>query len=563
MTNINRNDGILRPLCPFQFNSGNKNTIHLNFVNNTAKYGGSAIYGGVLDECNNISVLTNGRTSLLYSYINISHIATFIQPETDSDPIASNPNRVCLCSQDRKHQQCNERSITMKLHPGQTITLPLVAVGQREGRVPAVIQASLNISRGKLGHLQHTQNTTTTCSNLTYTVMSSENVTMTLGVAGACSGLGQNLTVYMEMLPCPAGFQLSNESKQCICQWRLRKYGVTCNINDQTIHRRKEQHFWVGYTNTSRERGLLLHPYCPFDYCISEPINFTLNDTDKQCRYNRSRILCGQCKPGFSLTLGGSVCTEDCSNAYLSLIAVFALAGLALTVFLFPLRLTVAEGTVNGLIFYANIIHINRTLFFPSSQTNILTVFIAWINLDLGITTCFYREMDMYTRVWLQFVFPIYIWALCSSIILLSRRSSRIAALLGTNPVAVLATLFLLSYTKILRTVTEALSFTQVQYPQNNTRIVWLYDANVPLAKQSSRQRSSFRYFTCITSQRKCGNGGLTARSTTNRLRAFLLLAEGFLPETVVFLSSPITISHVSRLFCTEVCCLTWKNGVC
>ena len=107
--------------------------------------------------------------------------------------------------------------------------------------------------------------------------------------------------------------------------------------------------------------------------------------------------------------LGASVCREDCSNAYLSLIGVFALAGLALVVFLFALRLTVAAGTVNGLIFYANIVHINRTLFFPSSQTNIVTVFIAWINLDFGITTCFYREMDMYTSVWLQFAVPLYI----------------------------------------------------------------------------------------------------------------------------------------------------------
>ena len=69
-------------------------------------------------------------------------------------------------------------------------------------------QSYMPLYTRKLGHLQHTQNTTTTCSNLAYTVLSSQNLTMTLGVAGTCYGLGQNLTVYMEMLLCPAGFEL-------------------------------------------------------------------------------------------------------------------------------------------------------------------------------------------------------------------------------------------------------------------------------------------------------------------------------------------------------------------
>jgi len=57
---------------------------------------------------------------------------------------------------------------------------------------------------------------------------------------------------------------------------------------------------------------------------------------------------------------------------------------------LFACNLTVTEGTLNGLIFYANIIWINRSIYFPAMATNALTIFIAWINLDFGIQTCFY-----------------------------------------------------------------------------------------------------------------------------------------------------------------------------
>ena len=44
-----------------------------------------------------------------------------------------------------------------------------------------------------------------------------------------------------------------------------------------------------------------------------------------------------------------------------------------------------------------------------SSIHPMLSVFIAWINLDFGIETCFYSGMDTYQKTWLQFAFPLYI----------------------------------------------------------------------------------------------------------------------------------------------------------
>ena len=61
----------------------------------------------------------------------------------------------------------------------------------------------------------------------------------------------------------------------------------------------------------------------------------------------------------------------------------------------------------------------------------------------------------------------------------LYRLSVRVSAMFGSNPVAVLATVILMSYTKLLHTSIVALSFTELQYPANVTRRVWLYDANI------------------------------------------------------------------------------------
>ena len=74
-------------------------------------------------------------------------------------------------------------------------------------------------------------------------------------------------------------------------------------------------------------------------------------------------------------------------------------------------------------------------------------------NLDFGIETCFYNGLDTYSKTWLQFVFPVYLWVLVGLMIIVSHYSQRFAKLLSNNPVSVLATLILLSYTKILCTL--------------------------------------------------------------------------------------------------------------
>ena len=146
---------------------------------------------------------------------------------------------------------------------------------------------------------------------------------------------------------------------------------------------------------------------------------------------------------------------------------------------------------LNGLLFYVNIVGVNCNIFLPVDSTDAFSVFIAWLNLDWGIETCFYNGMDAYSKIWLQFVFPVYIWLLVGLIILVSHFSHRFANLLGNNPVSVLATLILLSYTKILSTLIAAIiCITFLQYPDHNRR-VWLYDATIDYL---SGKRGRFRF---------------------------------------------------------------------
>ena len=313
-----------------------------------------------------------------------------------------------------------------------------------------------------------------------YNLYSTDNYEqLTFHPDGPCNR--EYLSLYVTLLPCPPGFTQSND--ECVCEQRLMKYATTCTIDEDgiiSILQNNGSRFWInGSYENGTFIGLTLCETCPVEYCKTETIAISLNNPDIQCALNRSGVLCGACVINNSLMFGSSRC-RVCSNTYLALLLPFAAAGIALVIFLFILRLTVAAGMLNSVILYANIVQVNRHLFFPINTVNVLTVFIAWMNLDLGIETCFYNGMTAYAQTLLQFAFPIYIWILIIIIIITSRYSVSVSKLIGHNPIAVLATLLLMSYTKILKIIIDVYSYAKLEYPDNKIVTVWLKDGNVP-----------------------------------------------------------------------------------
>ena len=370
----------------------------------------------------------------------------------------------------------------MLVHNGDTDYNTISNISsKREGTISTTVRG-VSYDNYYLLNSEYLQMVNNSCTKLNYTVFSlSQNVFIDLQADGSpCSKYDntEELRIFVTLnQTCPTGFDISEPINSCVCEPRLAKYAGRhqCNITNGLgqIKRNSGQQFWVGYEDQSNQ--LILHPRCPFDYCINSTVVFPLNNTDMQCAGNRSGLLCGACKKGYSRVLSTFQC-KLCTDSHIILLIPFALMGVALVFLLLVCKLTVATGTLSGLVFYANIIATNHTTFLPANP--ILSVFIAWLNLDFGIETCFYNGMDTYSKTWLQFLFPVYIWVLIGLMILVSNHSHRFAKLLGNNPVSVLATLILLSYTKILRTMITVINMTYLEYPTYN-RMVWLYDANI------------------------------------------------------------------------------------
>ena len=160
---------------------------------------------------------------------------------------------------------------------------------------------------------------------------------------------------------------------ECICDIKLKSYPISCNYTTKTITK-KCTTAWIAYISIENVSGYLIYPHCSMDYChppaSTTEINLNVqNGADVQCAHNRSGLLCGTCSPGLCLSLGSSCCLPCHAHWPGILVAIIIsslLAGIVLGTFVLILNLTVVVGTVNGLIFYANIVATNQDKFFPS-----------------------------------------------------------------------------------------------------------------------------------------------------------------------------------------------------
>ena len=284
---------------------------------------------------------------------------------------------------------------------------------------------------------------------------------------------------YVQLLPCPVGFTLQDGI--CDCDPILSEYIDKCYIDYSAV--RRPPSTWISAFKLTLNSTKYLISECSMDYCLPYSSNVNLLHSDVQCQFNRTGILCSECQQHLSMVFGSSRCME-CTNLYILITIIVIVAGIILVALLYLLNLTVTVGTITGIVLYANIISINDSVFLANDNVfKLYRVFISFVNLDLGIETCFYNGMDMYVKIWLLFFFPFFLIFTAFVIIIASRHSTRILRLTFSRSLPVLVTLFLFSYNGVLRTVLTVLfSYSTITHlPSGHQQMVWSIDASVPL----------------------------------------------------------------------------------
>ena len=465
---------------PFQYANppGNsKPIIPIAFWNNTAGTSGDDIYGFVIYD----------------SQVSFSYNNSYIRSSTD-------PVKICFCY--LGNSSCLNTSSVQHIFPGQKLKYNVALFGYNASRtsysltdgvvvikVDDVKVYTYNFSSAHCSTIEYSPNqTTTTRHNITLLIQN-------------CCHLFTHFTIH----ECPIGFSIDSSQDVCTCSQSVSRENVTCDIVSFNITHNGL--LWIGTNDTStpfnanqtNPNACIINEDCLL-YCSPNPVTFKMNDTDPQCVDDRGQVMCGSCRDGYSLLMGSNKCGH-CDNDYTIIvwIALFAVMGILLVAVLIALNLTVSVGTLNGLLFYANIVKLYGPVFSRKGALPVLSQVISWINLDFGIEACFYNFMDSYAKQWLQFVFPLYLWMIIIVIIWLCRRYGKISRLMGSHAVPVLSTLFLLSYTKLVRTIVIVLHKRDITLHCINGSMIsvskWYEDPNVDYAKGKHAGLFAFALF--------------------------------------------------------------------
>ena len=476
--------------CLFRLPDDNAaNDISLVFTGNQGKPGGSVIHANVEDV--DFTIENQTFTALE----DLETIALLNQ--NNSEPkYYSESYLFCFCINGSTQKCEKERRKDLTVTRGKKFNITVRALRFYGDHNDEPVQSNLesllesdsenfvSLSSQLVGSFQVVHNEK--CAELIFRVNSvSDQETVVLNIGESI--LNEDKTLYLDIAfdeSCPLGFALVGN--KCDCDTRIAEHFEECDLDEETFRRKNESLiFWMGsFASNNTSASLLFYEGCPRGYCIGNGI-FSLSDDELSiCDNNRTGNLCGECNEGCSLLLGGVKC-DDCSekNAHLALLIVFAALGIVLVALIFLIQTTVAMGTINGLILYINIVDVNQNSFLTSNFFKGYTIFISWLNLDFGFETCFYNGMDQRQYAAWQFVFPVYLWLLVGGIVVVCRYSLKVSTFFGSsNPVAVLATIILLTYNSLVQNIITIFSPAHLVTSDNSTLVVWRYDGNIVYA---------------------------------------------------------------------------------
>ena len=319
----------------------------------------------------------------------------------------------------------------------------------------------------------------TRCTSVDYAVFVKANCSKpNSGLITLAVSFVQALNIAFELINCPFGYKMKQIGDKCGCVCDEFFFSKDVTDDFQCIPGkifRNDLQSWLSIINNHLEHTT----FCLPTYCNNNVKTFKLSSANVLCANNHAGRACGGCVDGYGRVFGSSVC-KQCSSVWVTTILLYGLLGVLLVFLIYKLQFTVTVGAINGLVFFCNCMSINEELLFNTviSNFSILRVFFSFINLDLGFELCFYNEMSQLAKTGLQFAFPVHLWLLITFTVFLGRCHFCNKWSFPHSAVSVLATIFLLSYSKILRTIIEIYSLSQVQ-TSDGTISVWQPDPNV------------------------------------------------------------------------------------
>ena len=325
-------------------------------------------------------------------------------------------------------------------------------------------------------------------SQSTARVMGPEDTNLTLSLRSTNSLARTLLNVILTNCMDGFVFKASETAGECKCSSHFstaNQNNVICSSTYGNIS--VAEGFWFGSINGNSQLGTDGGSYL-VTVCFSPNCNvrggrtiINTSNLDEQCTFGRSGVLCGGCRPGYSINLGTFECKSCPGYNGIGLILFFVIVGVALVALISLLDINVSNGWLNGMILYANIFVIFREDLLTRGEFPAY-FFFSWLSLQWGIPSCFFDGLRPIQSTGLEFVFPMYLWVLVVTIVVvfaLCPLKEKWQSLVK-NPPKVLATILLLSFTSIMGTSIRVLGAVRFITFSGVLHFRWRVDANVP-----------------------------------------------------------------------------------
>ena len=293
-----------------------------------------------------------------------------------------------------------------------------------------------------------------------------------------------NADVTINILECPIGFHYNHTYQRCLCDPLVNnRLGGYCE--EDNVQLVVPAGKWLGClsdTNCSSSVDLVLLD-CYFSYCNPHGTPFDPANVSTQCANDsfRTGVMCGQCKPGYSMPLDSIRC-HQCTGSPRIWVAVGLvvnfLGGLLLFLCISIFRITIEKGWTNAVIFFSNVVFPYTIFDQIASSLVYLLVPVRWMSLEGGIGRCFVNGLDSTTSFVFRLSFPIYLYVLMAVFAVLCRCSSFVSR--HFSPTKTLVTLTFLTYISIFKTCASVISYVTVwNLARTESSHRWLMDPNV------------------------------------------------------------------------------------
>ena len=288
---IDEHDFTASRSCFLHFPNTYANTSEWNasfyFINNTAGTYGSSIFSSTLLSCVHLdqTLPTNNDsrwdTSKIFNWPDV-----FVFDDRFENQVSSEAGTFST-----------PESITFPIIPGDEHQLHIVAADDKEQEIETIFRASMDLDSGIEVDDAYS------CVSGNSIKLKGKTDKSGILLLETISTRKRSIAVNVTLLPCPPGFELNGN--ECKCSVDTYSSTVTCDL--AAFQARIKLGYWVGYIKETYTAGI-----CPLSFCDYNNTNYkreiplpkiaSSSQLDEYiCGPTRTGILCGSCKPGYSV----------------------------------------------------------------------------------------------------------------------------------------------------------------------------------------------------------------------------------------------------------------------